>query len=172
MATEIPASDIKPGYSIRRFFTSDFGLHRIDGEVEMVEDDTLAGGQPFRSVTLREARCTDVYQTKPGIYLYGDGLTMTTYGLGLLPGAKVTLLATEPIVCLPHEIDPQVIPEGSIWNWHHDDGSIKSKVSVDKFEDSPNGYWVYFTDTLTGSEWALDLEAFEGQCTFDRLADH
>lgn len=164
---EIPAGEITSGNVIRHFYTTDFGLHVIDGQVKEVSEHTLTGGQEYVRVVLNEARCADLQITAPkGAYLYGrEGMAMPTYSFGLLKTAKVRLLCHSTSVLLSSEHDPDAVPLKSLWVWSPGDGSKEPLVTVENYFENADGTWIRFTDE-GGSEWVLEPEAFLEQCRF------
>lgn len=163
---EIPVKDVKPGYVIRHFFKSDFGLHRIEGQVESLSEERTSTGRGYVRVTLDGATGSDISLNFPGVYLYGrDGLRQSEYSFGLMPDMKVLLLEEGTSVLMPSEISPDAIPEHSIWVWSPGDGSATGMVRVSQYEEKTDGAWVHFADSA-GSPWVLDSDAFLEQCTF------
>lgn len=165
---EIVVDEVKPGNVIRHFFVSGLGLHRIEGEVTSISEDSLSGGEKYYAIKMAEARCSDVRLTAPGgkSYLYGDeGLVMRDYGLSIMSGQNVLILADSLTVEPSREILAEVLPVGSRWTWSPGDSSQSAVVTITKSEESSNGPWHEFVDEC-GSVWALDSDAFESQCSF------
>lgn len=163
---EIPGSEIKPGYVIRHFFQSDFGLHKIEGLVDSVSLEKTAANVEYVSVTLVEAIGSDVSRVIPGAYLYGDGgLRHQDYNFPIMPNVKVLLLAREMTVQPFAEILADALPIGSFWKWSPSDGSHSATVEVTRYLESPDGPWIYFKDQAN-NPWTLEPEAFHAQCRF------